>query len=687
MFKYKGIKNEEMIISPQTMVTNLFESQKINQCDNIEDHVNILETSLVPYKDFTIFRKTEYLQDETLTHQDRSNNCEIVPQYFNLHCPMCGRLMPQKFYPKYNSNLSEIKKETPKLTNYTEIKNSEYFDGCNALDEQIIASPKSNLSSEREKFSTSKENLANYSVENENYFFFLEELYRQLNIRSNIKRMAPSVLNKTESSLEEFENNEKDEKKNSLEFIPINSSKFERKSEQNNLINLNSDLLMTGYYKKFFVEMKKLGSGSFGQVYLCAHVLDGITLARYAVKKVPVGDDRKWLSTVLREVKIRELLHHPNIVQYRHSWLEMYSSNDYCPKVPWLFQLMEYCNSGSLENLIPIFNNSIEDPKVTSILRSNVKRPRVDHNNMKLRVENSMSINNKNSVDSRCEDRNLNNQSLSLLIVNSKKDEDIEYYDGKYIHDHHIWKIFFDIILGLQHLHHRGILHRDLKPSNILLHVTFDEFIAQPICQALLSDFGTAQILKRGKSPVNKCELISVSHSNIQENQGLVSESQEEFPIFSNQRVGFTGTIEYTAPELLLKNENGKFIGEYNVYSDIWSLGITMYALCYNQVPFRVNTSSGLDPEDPEECIKAIFSGMNNLQFPDFPPRSLELRLLIKSLLEPDPENRPNTDDILRHPVIQEKLRSSDVLTNASIELAKIIQNKQTEISNSSEGF
>ena len=47
-----------------------------------------------------------------------------------------------------------------------------------------------------------------------------------------------------------------------------------------------------GYYERFFVELGKLGRGARGSVYLCQHVLHGHALGRYAIKKIPVGDQR-----------------------------------------------------------------------------------------------------------------------------------------------------------------------------------------------------------------------------------------------------------------------------------------------------------------------------------------------------------------------------------------------------------
>ena len=43
----------------------------------------------------------------------------------------------------------------------------------------------------------------------------------------------------------------------------------------------------------------------------------------YAVKKIPVGDNKDSLRNMLKEVKLRENLNHRHIVQYKHSWLEV----------------------------------------------------------------------------------------------------------------------------------------------------------------------------------------------------------------------------------------------------------------------------------------------------------------------------------------------------------------------------
>jgi hypothetical protein len=60
--------------------------------------------------------------------------------------------------------------------------------------------------------------------------------------------------------------------------------------------SLRSRAFNQGYYHKFFDEEACLGRGAFGSVYLCHHVLGEVNLGKYAIKKVPVGNDHPRLA-------------------------------------------------------------------------------------------------------------------------------------------------------------------------------------------------------------------------------------------------------------------------------------------------------------------------------------------------------------------------------------------------------
>jgi serine/threonine protein kinase len=58
-------------------------------------------------------------------------------------------------------------------------------------------------------------------------------------------------------------------------------------------------------------------------------------------------------AAVLQEVKALERLQHPNIVSYKHSWLERTKPADFGPdNIPTLFILTEYANAGNLHDFI-----------------------------------------------------------------------------------------------------------------------------------------------------------------------------------------------------------------------------------------------------------------------------------------------------------------------------------------------
>ncbi len=112
---------------------------------------------------------------------------------------------------------------------------------------------------------------------------------------------------------------------------------------------------------------------------------------------------------------------------------------------------------------------------------------------------------------------------------------------------------------ALHHAHIQGIIHRDVKPSNMLL----DE---QNPGHLLLSDFGIAKLLS---SPTD------------------VDSGQPEAlqPLTTTGNI--IGTPEYMAPE----QAQG---GIVDARTDIYALGIVLYALLTGQLPFRGTTPLGV---------------------------------------------------------------------------------------------
>lgn len=152
-------------------------------------------------------------------------------------------------------------------------------------------------------------------------------------------------------------------------------------------------------------------------------------------------------------------------------------------------------------------------------------------------------------------------------------------------------KIFCDIIEGVSRLHHcqTPIIHRDLKVENVLQSDN-GEFI--------LCDFGSAT----GKILNPKTHGVSVVEEEIKK---------------------YT-TLSYRSPEMIDFYTLGQAI---TTKSDIWALGCFLYKLCFFTLPFG-------------ESTLAIQNG--TFTIPDNSRYSPGMHQLIRYMLEPDVEKRPN---------------------------------------------
>ena len=178
---------------------------------------------------------------------------------------------------------------------------------------------------------------------------------------------------------------------------------------------------------------------------------------------------------------------------------------------------------------------------------------------------------------------------------------------GRKLQFEEIYSFFKDITSGLNHLHVNGYIHRDLKPSNCLLHDTGQGL------RVLVSDFGEVQI------------------------ENMVRKS-----------TGATGTISYCSPEVLQRESSGRY-GNFTPKSDIFSLGMILYFLCFARLPYR--NANALD-EDIDEDLDQLrdeitsWGGLHEERQlrPDLPEK---LYTFLRRLLSLDPTDRPSAEDIL----------------------------------------
>jgi hypothetical protein len=148
-------------------------------------------------------------------------------------------------------------------------------------------------------------------------------------------------------------------------------------------------------------------------------------------------------------------------------------------------------------------------------------------------------------------------------------------------------RIGLAVVGALRAAHSVGIVHRDVKPANVLL---------GPHGQVVLTDFGIAHV-----------------------------QGEESLTVTGE----FIGSLEFVAPERM----SGP--GAAGPPSDLWSLGVLLYAAVEGWSPFRRTTL--------ESTLAAILSTE-----PPTPDRAGPLGPLVVRLLTKDPAARPDAEEAAR---------------------------------------
>lgn len=153
------------------------------------------------------------------------------------------------------------------------------------------------------------------------------------------------------------------------------------------------------------------------------------------------------------------------------------------------------------------------------------------------------------------------------------------------------------MLLGIVHVHSKGIIHRDVKPENFL--------VADGTVK--LCDFGMAEFM-----PAKK--LLG----------------------------GVYGTPPYMSPEMILRRG-------YDLGSDVWSYGVCMYLLQYGEYPYvpHVRTGTAMKELIAKGVPEPKFISKDALQL----PRN-ECREFIRCMLNRDRKCRPSAETMLTHPFL-----------------------------------
>jgi serine/threonine protein kinase len=149
-------------------------------------------------------------------------------------------------------------------------------------------------------------------------------------------------------------------------------------------------------------------------------------------------------------------------------------------------------------------------------------------------------------------------------------------------------EIFKQLVAGVASLHSEMVLHRDLKLGNILI-----------------------------DTALQTVKICDFSHSCLVEH-GVVMTSQ-------------CGTPPYVAPEVVYEE------GYTGFASDVWSLGVVLYAMCVGKKPFKGKT---------KEELRAVLRS-SAFFLPDY--LSDEVKDLLAKMLMIDPHRRISVSEISTH--------------------------------------
>ncbi len=162
--------------------------------------------------------------------------------------------------------------------------------------------------------------------------------------------------------------------------------------------------------------------------------------------------------------------------------------------------------------------------------------------------------------------------------------------------------ILVGVLRGLDSLSKKKIVHRDLKPSNIMLRKTRD---ITPD-DVVIVDFG----------------LASHAHS-------------------TNLIYKRCGTPGFIAPEII-KSRESEMINVISPKSDVFGAGVILYYMMFGKNPFELADATA------DQIIKRNMEAKIDLSENQTKKYSTDLVEVLKSMLVPNPENRPTAASLMQ---------------------------------------
>ncbi|XP_064390621.1 eIF-2-alpha kinase GCN2-like isoform X2 [Halichondria panicea] len=415
-----------------------------------------------------------------------------------------------------------------------------------------------------------------------------------------------------------------------------------------------------------FEELENLGSGGFGDVFKVRNHLDG---RLYALKKIVMRSDSRMMTRITREVEMLSQMNHENVVRYYNAWIETFSEEQFKKNSGVDLSIQsdlsfsgsgdetsESCDSDleSEEELsghdstgdsevvfMEGFSDSsgeganVLDDLESQVMKATPFRLRLSTNESSDTVifaESSLAMGGvsfthpipiKKSDKRREKRKESSNGEVQILYIQMEYCENEtlrQLIDAGQLHSDKglVWRLFRELVEGLEHIHSKGMIHRDLKPGNIFLNSSG---------HIKVGDFGLATSHKSSGHRNNANTFLDISEMT----QG---------------ETGLVGTAMYLSPEML------RPIVKYSQKVDIYSLGIIFFEMCHAPLATAMERHKVLVALRRREIV--IPDSMDR----DEMEKQIEV---IRWLLSHNPHDRPTSKQLLQSPLLPLKMEDEEL--------------------------
>ncbi|KAI6176879.1 Protein kinase domain-containing protein [Aphelenchoides bicaudatus] len=224
---------------------------------------------------------------------------------------------------------------------------------------------------------------------------------------------------------------------------------------------------------------------------------------------------------------------------------------------------------------------------------------------------------------------------LQMEFCQNKTLRSLIDYHQLYLNPAMVWRLFKEILLGLEFMHSYNLIHRDIKPGNVFLDSNWS---------VKIGDFGLAT------------RLASIQPKEVADKDGNKDKSFKTYSMTKD-----IGTYFYMPPEAKRTNVS-KMYGEK---FDIYSTGIVLFEMILKP------------PESRSERVSCLERLRNEFVMPDnylkYLPEEQQqcATAIIKWCLHENPEERPSASELLQSELLPVTISEEDALHKSFVQIAQ----------------